>query len=1535
MSLLTMGQAYPRLDLSANPDTIRIDGTKGYFTLQYRAQEALDKQTTITQINDFLQQQSWTWLRVVDVVPSNSPLTGVIVVQVRANDTGESRWCVFLSLLTGRPHFVYQYGPGMIPKMFTVGGSATIYPGKKTPVTLTGSEQGVTYDLYLGTTLKASLPGTGGALSFFVTGTGNYTIKATRGNITQNMNGYAQISYYGVLQGKITVSAPPRVALSKDGESKMIPFTIDSEYSQGRAELEEIMHSVLEGECTTWDSTFALVFVFPTPTTGQIVVARGPNCSDTPKRSSLVLNLVNRILLEAAQPSGGTLKVYDLSGGGEIAEGSYGTVKMSGQQILVDYKLYCNDKLVDKPYFSNQQFSLLRTHGRYRVKAVQDGLEVWMNGNVGIWPKITRESVSGGGTIYNNNPVEITLPASQSTLIYRLLKEGNVVASRQGTGSSLSFNASEPGTYTIEAGLQDYFVPMTGSVTVDRDNGVHYTSTENYVVETVYLDPTSTGTTDRTVSDVTYLDGFGRPLQEIQVNGSPGGTGDIVKPYRYGVLGRVEREHVPYALEGNHGGFVTGTLLPSRWAMFGPGDAPYMYTLIEYDGSPLDRVVKQTGPGKNWHETAMGVTASYRLNGADEVRLYRVKENGELVQAGYYRAGSLQKVVTVDEDGKRVETYLDNMERTVLAVNVEREDSRLETYSVHDDRGLLRYVLSPEASARVGMTATRTTEAIRLFGYYYEHDRFGRLILKQLPGCDPVYMVYDKRDRLVMSQDGKQRAENTDKWSYSLYDRQNRVMETGEVVLTGTVKSHAALQEAATGSDNYIPAGSRLPLQYTLYDTYTGTANIPVLPFQATAGYATGYHQLVAGLVTSVRTRVLGATPEKWLTVTTYYDDKCRVIQTASENLQGGLSRVDLKYDFVGNVVRQRESHQTGGGKTDVLETVNSYDDRGRLLSSETRLNGGSPATVTCTYDAVGRLVARDLGGVTETLAYNARGWLTGKESVPFKMKLRYESPAGGSVACWNGNISEWEWQQGTSAALLYGFTYDGVNRLTETVQKQKSGTTWSTLPGNYLERGITYDRNGNIKILQRTANGNVVDNLVYAYTGNQLTGLTESIRTAPTGDVYSPGSSAAGSYAYDKNGNMINDSRRALNLSYNVLNLLGEVKTGSTLKARYSYLADGTKLRVRDGGEANGFDYLGSLTYRKSSAGLQLESANFGDGVIRTNVSNSVGTEVNYFLTDHLGSVRVIVDGNGTVKERNDYYPFGARHMRSDYPQLADNRYKYNGKEEQVTGDLKYLDYGARMYDRGVGRWFGMDILSENYLECSPYHFSGNNPVVFVDDTGMDYWSTNDPSLIGSFLQSLMNGANYFDFYGWTHASDAEFTSNLTYNDVTGKFYTYYGSQRGDGEALVVGLSFNTNIFPIVESIPYEGAFVREPLSGFWQNVGYYTGIGGYDSYSGIVGEWKVSREGRLTGIKPIELVAPDIGIGKGGLLKAAKSASKGLPHGDAGRAFSKAEKQIKELEKQLETATGRVKIKLKEKIKNIKKDAQKKQKGETHWRR
>ena len=140
-----------------------------------------------------------------------------------------------------------------------------------------------------------------------------------------------------------------------------------------------------------------------------------------------------------------------------------------------------------------------------------------------------------------------------------------------------------------------------------------------------------------------------------------------------------------------------------------------------------------------------------------------------------------------------------------------------------------------------------------------------------------------------------------------------------------------------------------------------------------------------------------------------------------------------------------------------------------------------------------------------------------------------------------------------------------------------------------------------------------------------------------------------------------------------------------------------------------------GSLVYRfTGGSSFVFESGLFGEGVVSSN-------GICYHLKDHLGSIRAIVDGNGRLLEENDYYAFGHRHPRSEHAQSSANRFKYNGKELQTVGGLGYLDYGARLYDQSLGRWFTTDPLSEKYYGLSLYAYCYNNPINVIDPDGRE----------------------------------------------------------------------------------------------------------------------------------------------------------------------------------------------------------------------
>ena len=143
-----------------------------------------------------------------------------------------------------------------------------------------------------------------------------------------------------------------------------------------------------------------------------------------------------------------------------------------------------------------------------------------------------------------------------------------------------------------------------------------------------------------------------------------------------------------------------------------------------------------------------------------------------------------------------------------------------------------------------------------------------------------------------------------------------------------------------------------------------------------------------------------------------------------------------------------------------------------------------------------------------------------------------------------------------------------------------------------------------------------------------------------------------------------------------------------------------------------NGYEYLGSLIYRRTPSGLELESTDFAGGRI---LKTSAKYDLRYFVRDYLGSVRAIVNAQGQRLEAIDYMPYGSR-WKDPMRLVTDNRFLFNGKEWQPTGDLDVLDYGARHYDPLLGRWFNPDPAMQ-FL--NPYTFCGNDPVNLVDPDG------------------------------------------------------------------------------------------------------------------------------------------------------------------------------------------------------------------------
>ena len=130
----------------------------------------------------------------------------------------------------------------------------------------------------------------------------------------------------------------------------------------------------------------------------------------------------------------------------------------------------------------------------------------------------------------------------------------------------------------------------------------------------------------------------------------------------------------------------------------------------------------------------------------------------------------------------------------------------------------------------------------------------------------------------------------------------------------------------------------------------------------------------------------------------------------------------------------------------------------------------------------------------------------------------------------------------------------------------------------------------------------------------------------------------------YDANGNRTSGTADGFtSVSYNILNL-PETVTAGGWTINYLYSAAGAKLRERvilSASEESTTDYAGNTVFRDSV----LHKVFTGSGYLET--TDSLQTLLShpgyrFFITDHLGSVRVVADSQGNVLQRNVFHPYG-----------------------------------------------------------------------------------------------------------------------------------------------------------------------------------------------------------------------------------------------------------------------------------------------------
>jgi RHS repeat-associated protein len=251
------------------------------------------------------------------------------------------------------------------------------------------------------------------------------------------------------------------------------------------------------------------------------------------------------------------------------------------------------------------------------------------------------------------------------------------------------------------------------------------------------------------------------------------------------------------------------------------------------------------------------------------------------------------------------------------------------------------------------------------------------------------------------------------------------------------------------------------------------------------------------------------------------------------------------------------------------------------------------------------------------------------------------------------------------------------------------------------------------------------------------------------------------------------------------------------------------------------------------------------------------------YYLKDHLGTVRVVLNENNEIVSAQDYDMWGFLMAgRSFDSNVA--KYKFTGKERDKESNYDY--FGARYYDARIGRWGQVEPLMEKYYSFSPYCYGLINPLALKDINGLDVF------IAFTGLAVIYGGTEVnLDDYSSESEGAVKLLYDITQKTSSGEFQDlsikgYYSSfgeseinkaydyiinnlENEDENVILYGYSLGGfNINKLATKLVKSG--INNPIILITVDA-YYPFISGLDVSSGVYRNYNFYQNTDITGIR------------------------------------------------------------------------------------